>query len=34
MDVPFGRIRRYEEQTYAAILGEVIGVYLGRPFEG
>ena len=24
----------YEEQVYAAVLGKVIGVYMGRPFEG
>ena len=23
----------YVERTYAGILGKVIGVYLGRPFE-
>ena len=34
MNVPFSRIRRYEEQVYAGLLGKVIGVYLGRPFEG
>ncbi|MFH1570712.1 MAG: ADP-ribosylglycohydrolase family protein [Gemmatimonadota bacterium] len=34
MNVPISRIRRYEEQVYAAVLGKVIGVYLGRPFEG
>ncbi|MFC1526673.1 ADP-ribosylglycohydrolase family protein [Candidatus Latescibacterota bacterium] len=34
MKVPFGRIPRYEEQVYAACLGKVVGVYLGRPFEG
>ncbi len=27
-------IHDYEKQVYAAILGKVIGVYLGRPFEG
>ena len=25
---------RYIEQVYAGILGKIIGVYLGRPFEG
>ena len=25
---------RYEEQVYAGVLGKVIGVYMGRPFEG
>jgi uncharacterized protein YcfJ len=24
----------YEERVYAGVLGKVIGVYLGRPFEG
>lgn len=24
----------YEERTYAGVLGKIIGVYLGRPFEG
>ncbi|MDP7448905.1 MAG: ADP-ribosylglycohydrolase family protein, partial [Candidatus Latescibacteria bacterium] len=24
----------YEERVYAGILGKIIGVYLGRPFEG
>ena len=27
-------IRDYEKQVYTALLGKVIGVYLGRPFEG
>jgi ADP-ribosylglycohydrolase len=27
-------IRNYEEQVYASVLGKVIGVYAGRPFEG
>ncbi|MEG1979299.1 MAG: ADP-ribosylglycohydrolase family protein [Victivallaceae bacterium] len=27
-------IVNYEKQLYAALLGKVIGVYLGRPFEG
>ncbi len=26
--------RDYEERVYAGILGKIIGVYLGRPFEG
>ncbi len=26
--------RRYTEQIYAGVLGKIIGVYLGRPFEG
>jgi ADP-ribosylglycohydrolase len=24
----------YIERTYAGVLGKIIGVYLGRPFEG
>ena len=24
----------YESRVYAAVLGKLIGVYLGRPFEG
>lgn len=28
------RIDNYEEQVYAGVLGKVIGVYMGRPFEG
>jgi ADP-ribosylglycohydrolase len=27
-------IENYEEQVYAGVLGKVIGVYMGRPFEG
>jgi ADP-ribosylglycohydrolase len=27
-------VRNYEEQVYASVLGKVIGVYCGRPFEG
>ena len=27
-------IRNYEEQVYAGVLGKIIGVYAGRPFEG
>ena len=27
-------IANYEEHVYAAVLGKVIGVYMGRPFEG
>ncbi len=27
-------IQNYEEQVYAGVLGKVVGVYLGRPFEG
>ena len=23
----------YEERVYAGVLGKIIGVYLGRPFE-
>lgn len=26
--------KNYEERVYAGVLGKVIGVYLGRPFEG
>ena len=26
--------RDYEEKVYAGVLGKIIGVYLGRPFEG
>ncbi|MGY8823756.1 MAG: hypothetical protein ACKVJG_07410 [Candidatus Latescibacterota bacterium] len=26
-------IDHYQEQVYAAVLGKVIGVYVGRPFE-
>ncbi len=28
------KVRNYEEQVYAGVLGKVIGVYMGRPFEG
>ena len=27
-------IQEYEQQVYAGVLGKVIGVYAGRPFEG
>ena len=27
-------ISNYDDQVYAAVLGKVIGVYMGRPFEG
>lgn len=27
-------MRKYEELVYAGVLGKVIGVYMGRPFEG
>ncbi len=27
-------LEKYEEQVYAGVLGKVIGVYMGRPFEG
>jgi ADP-ribosylglycohydrolase len=30
MTIPFD----YEERVYAGVLGKIIGVYLGRPFEG
>ena len=26
--------KNYEEKVYAGVLGKIIGVYLGRPFEG
>jgi len=29
-----GEIINYEEQVYAGVVGKVIGVYMGRPFEG
>ena len=25
---------RFENKVYAGVLGKIIGVYLGRPFEG
>ncbi|MBC8137337.1 MAG: ADP-ribosylglycohydrolase family protein, partial [Fibrella sp.] len=28
------RTKEYEERVYAGVLGKIIGVYLGRPFEG
>lgn len=28
------RMKNYEELVYAGVLGKVIGVYMGRPFEG
>ncbi len=27
-------IRNYEEQVYAGVLGKILGVYAGKPFEG
>ena len=27
-------VESYEQQVYAAVLGKMAGVYLGRPFEG
>ena len=27
-------VENYLEQVYAGVLGKVIGVYMGRPFEG
>ena len=27
-------LANYDEQVYAAVLGKIIGVYMGRPFEG
>lgn len=32
--MPRSRVRNYEEQVYAGVLGKIIGVYMGRPFEG
>ena len=26
--------KTFEEKVYAGVLGKIIGVYLGRPFEG
>ena len=26
--------KKYEEKVYAGVLGKIIGVFLGRPFEG
>ena len=26
--------KNYEEKVYAGVLGKIIGVFLGRPFEG
>ena len=26
--------KEYEEKVYSGVLGKIIGVYLGRPFEG
>ena len=26
--------KSYEDKVYAGVLGKIIGVYLGRPFEG
>ena len=31
---PSAPLPNYEQQVYAAVLGKVIGVYMGRPFEG
>ena len=28
------KVRNYEQQVYAGVLGKIIGVYMGRPFEG
>lgn len=27
-------VKNYEQQVYASVLGKIIGVYFGRPFEG
>ena len=32
--MPANLPRDYEERVYAGVLGKIIGVYLGRPFEG
>ena len=32
--MPRRKVHNYEEQVYAGVLGKIIGVYLGRPFEG
>ena len=34
MGVKMGLPTNYEERVYAGVLGKIIGVYLGRPFEG
>jgi ADP-ribosylglycohydrolase len=35
MSTPLSTLaHNYESQVYAAVLGKVIGVYMGRPFEG
>ena len=26
--------KEYQEKVYSGVLGKIIGVYLGRPFEG
>ena len=26
--------KEYEEKVYSGVIGKIIGVYLGRPFEG
>jgi len=33
-DVPLKIPSDYAERVYAGVLGKIIGVYLGRPFEG
>ncbi len=34
MSIPQDPIQNYVERVYAGVLGKIIGVYLGRPFEG
>ena len=32
--LPYALDHKYLERVYAGVLGKIIGVYLGRPFEG
>ena len=32
--MPRRKVRNYQQQVYAGVLGKIIGVYMGRPFEG
>ncbi|MDG2199238.1 MAG: ADP-ribosylglycohydrolase family protein, partial [SAR324 cluster bacterium] len=32
--LPYALDHQYLERVYAGVLGKIIGVYLGRPFEG
>ena len=32
--LPYALDYKYLERVYAGVLGKIIGVYLGRPFEG